>query len=272
MAFSPCPNDTFIFEALVHGRISLPGFFPEAVLEDVETLNQRAFKGLYPITKLSFAALGRLRQNYALLPCGAALGRGCGPLLAGRTMLTPEELRRVVIAVPGMDTTAAFLLRYFLGQDIKLRPMAFETIMPALQDGRAEAGVIIHEGRFVFEEYGLICMQDLGLFWEESSGLPIPLGGIALRRDMLSLAPALSRAIRESILHARQFPELVMPYIRTHAQEMAREVIDRHIGLYVNDFSLNLGEEGRAAVAFFFRMGESMGLFPPFAGDYMAPV
>ncbi|TWI68619.1 1,4-dihydroxy-6-naphthoate synthase [Desulfobotulus alkaliphilus] len=270
LAFSPCPNDTFIFEALIHGRVPCPGFSPEAVLADVETLNLWAFQRLYPLSKLSFAALGRLRDSYALLPSGAALGRGCGPLLVAREPMDRHRLRGSVIGVPGMDTTATFLLRLFLGKDLDLRPMPFETIMPALRDGRVDAGVIIHEGRFVFKEYGLICIQDLGAFWEETTGFPIPLGGIALRRDMLSSAQILSRAIRESILHARRFPEGAMPYIRSHAQEMAAHVMERHIALYVNDFSTDLGEEGREAVAFFFRKGEELGLFPVCEKDFMA--
>lgn len=276
LAFSPCPNDTFIFEALVHERVLLPGFCPSPLLADVETLNQWAFQGCHPVTKLSFAALGRLRSSYALLSSGAALGRGCGPLLVGRKRLSPEALAKGRIAVPGMDTTATFLFRYFMGSfmekdaDLCLVPMPFETILPAVRDGRVDAGLVIHEGRFVFKAYGLECLQDLGLFWEERTGYPIPLGGIALRRDMLFLAPMLNRAIRESILYARRFPDISLPYIECHAQEMERAVIRSHIELYVNDFSVNLGEEGEKALSFFFETGEASGAFPPFSGDFMA--
>jgi 1,4-dihydroxy-6-naphthoate synthase len=270
LAFSPCPNDTFIFEALIHGRIAFPGGLPQAVLADVETLNGWARQGLHPVTKLSFAALGCLRERYALLTSGAALGRGCGPLLVGQRILPRDVLRRSRIAVPGMDTTATFLLRYFLGSDLDLIPMPFETILPAIRDGAVDLGLVIHEGRFVFENYGLECIQDLGAFWEESTGQPIPLGGIALRRDMLFLAPALNRAIRESILYAMRFPEVGLPYITAHAQEMDKEVLRKHIALYVNDFSVDLGEEGKRAVSVFLEKGEALGLLPPSNQPFMA--
>lgn len=262
-AFSPCPNDTFSFHALVHGRIPTGGFSISAELADVETLNQAARNGRYQLTKLSFAALGHLLDRYALLRSGAALGRGCGPLIVARPGFDPERLADTPVAIPGDWTTAALLLGLYRNGPGPTAAMTFDQIMPAVAEGRFEAGVIIHEGRFTFPEYGLAEVIDLGQWWESETGLPIPLGGIAVRRDLgPTAAEVLEGAIRDSVSHAFSHPEESAEYVRAHAQEMAPEVIHRHIDLYVTEFSLNLGDEGEAAVTGLLDRARGAGLLP----------
>lgn len=257
IGFSPCPNDTFIFNALVNGMITPADFTlrPE-ILTDVETLNQWAMQGRLDITKLSFHALMYVRDEYTLLRSGAALGRGCGPLLiqkaggAGRRISSHDP-----VALPGRYTTAALLLRMARPELDNFVYLPFERIMPAVISGETAAGVIIHESRFTYRDFGLEMICDLGAWWEEETGHPIPLGGIAARR---SLGPetirSIERAIAESITWAFAHDRR-QPYIKEHAQEMDGEVIAAHIGLYVNDFSKDLGAEGMAAVEEFWRRG-----------------
>ncbi|WP_373501963.1 1,4-dihydroxy-6-naphthoate synthase [Desulfococcus sp.] len=263
LGYSTCPNDTFLFHALAHARVDRRGLDFDIRLADVERLNQAAEGGELDVTKLSFAAVGHLRERYALLRSGAALGRGCGPLLISRPGFDPSRLGRVPIAVPGMRTTAAMLLGLYLSRTPACAPMTFDKIMPAVSRGEYEAGVIIHEGRFTFRNHGLAELVDLGRWWEDETGLPIPLGGIAVRRD---LGPEVARrvevAIRDSVAHAFAHPADSAEYIRAHAQEMADDVVRQHIALYVNDFTLDLGEEGVAAVAELFRRGHAAGLLP----------
>lgn len=262
-AFSPCPNDTFSFHALVHGRIPTGGFSISAELADVETLNQAARNGRYEMTKLSFAALGHLLDRYALLRSGAALGRGCGPLIVARPGFNPARLADTPVAIPGHWTTAALLLGLYRNGLGPAAAMTFDQIMPAVTEGRFEAGVIIHEGRFTFPEYGLVEVIDLGQWWESETGLPIPLGGIAVRRDLgRTAAEVLEGAIRDSVSHAFAHPEESAEYVRAHAQEMAPDVVRRHIDLYVNEFSLDLGEEGEAAVTGLLDRARKAGLLP----------
>jgi 1,4-dihydroxy-6-naphthoate synthase len=261
--FSPCPNDTFSFHALVHGRIPTGGFSISAELADVETLNQAARTGRYEMTKLSFAALGHLLDRYALLRSGAALGRGCGPLIVARPGFDPARLADAPVAIPGDWTTAALLLGLYRNGPGPTAAMTFDQIMPALAEGQFEAGVIIHEGRFTFPEYGLVEMVDLGQWWESETGLPIPLGGIAVRRDLgRTAAEVLEGAIRESVSHAFAHPEESAEYVRAHAQEMSPDVVRRHIDLYVTEFSLNLGKEGEGAVEGLFERARRAGLLP----------
>ena len=263
LAYSTCPNDTFIFHALTHGLVPCEGISLSVALHDVERLNQDAAGGVYDISKLSFAAIGHLRERYALLSTGAALGRGCGPLIVGKpgASLAGAEGKRV--AVPGLWTTANMLLSLFLPETPEVIPMTFDEIMPAVAEGKADLGVIIHEGRFTYGEYGLACLQDLGEWWEEESGMPIPLGGIAIRRDLPeSVGLAVERAIGDSVRYARDNPEASAAYIREHAQELSAEVTRRHIELYVNDFSVDLGEEGKAAIDTLFGRAEEKGLIP----------
>ena len=266
LAFSSCPNDTFIFKAIARKLIDLQGFAFDIVLEDVETLNQKAAKGVYDITKLSFAAFGSLTDQYALLRTGSALGQGCGPMIVSLPGRSLNDKTRPVIAVPGMGTTACHLFRFYMDDlfphmKTRIIPMPFEQIMPSVIDKKADFGVIIHEGRFVYPGMGLELKADLGLWWENKTSLPIPLGCIAIKRD---IDPAIAREIEEligkSIDHAFLHPRLAYDYIQTHAQELNEDVIQQHIGLYVNHFSKNIGEQGEAAVTKFFETAWASGL------------
>jgi 1,4-dihydroxy-6-naphthoate synthase len=263
LAYSPCPNDTFLFYALAHRRIDLPDIDFGIHLEDVETLNRAAARGSYAISKLSFGALGHLQQTYGLLRSGAALGRGCGPILVARPGFEPEKLTSAAVAVPGMWTTARLLLGLYAPEIDDPIPMPFDRIMPAVADKTVEAGVIIHEGRFTYPAYGLVNITDLGQWWEKRTGLPIPLGGIAVRRDLgAGLAGRIEGAIRDSVARAFDHPGEADAYIRAHAQEMDPEVVRQHIDLYVNQFTLDLGREGEDAVSRLFAEGRAAGFFP----------
>ena len=251
LGISPCPNDTYIFSALIEGRIPLPdGTGPLAThFADVEELNSLARQGALDVTKLSVAAVADILDEYAVLSSGGALGRGCGPLLVASRPVAPEDLRDAVIAIPGVKTTANTLLSLhgaFIGPR---QEMLFDTIMPALVRGEFAAGVIIHESRFTYAEHGLHLVLDLGKWWEETTGAPIPLGVIVARRslgdDMLRRITAL---IRKSLENANADPQAGNAFIRAHAQEMDEDVLARHIAAFVNEFSLDLGEEGRFAV------------------------
>ena len=270
IAYSSCPNDTFIFKAIARGLLDTKGLIFSTVLEDVETLNQRARTSTYDITKLSFAALGNLLDRYALLRTGAALGQGCGPLVVGLAGRTPGDTgKRPRIAVPGFGTTAYYLFRFFMddrfaGLSPEYLAMPFEQVMPAVQEKRADFGVIIHEGRFVYPDLGLEMLADLGTFWEDKTSLPIPLGCIAVKRDMdREKAQAIQELIGESIDHAFAHPDAAGAYIREYAQEMEPDVIRQHIALYVNDFTRDIGGMGEAAVRTFFEHSRNAGLMPP---------
>lgn len=262
LGYSPCPNDTFIFCAMTQGRI------PDApkcreVLEDIETLNTLARERRLDLTKISFHALGHLRDHYVLLRSGGALGRGCGPLVVAREPLRPEMLRGRKIALPGRLTTAALLLRLFDPGMERLIYLPFDQIMPACQRGEVDAGVIIHESRFTFAEHGLSQVIDLGAWWEEETGHPIPLGGILARRDLGgAMHERLNRSIRSSIEFAYAHPDEVKPYIRRHAQEMDESVMQQHIDLYVNQYSLQYGDDGEAAIRNLFERAERADIVP----------
>lgn len=264
LGYSPCPNDTFIFHALVHGLVPTAGFTVRERLEDVETLNRLALAGVLDLTKVSCHALGHLRQHYVLLHSGGALGRGCGPLVIARQPTGMAALRGRRIAIPGTLTTANLLLQLSGEGYDQVVPMPFDQIMPALRSGTVEAGVIIHESRFTYRDAGFHAVQDLGAWWEAETGLPIPLGGILARRDLgAATIAAVDAAIRASLEHARSTPGVARAYIRAHAQELDDAVIDAHIALYVNDFSLDLGTAGRHAVETLLARAEARGLIPP---------
>ena len=266
LAFSSCPNDTFIFKAIARQLIDLHGYSFDIVLEDVETLNQKAAKGTYDITKLSFAAFGSLAQTYALLRTGSALGLGCGPLIISLPGRSLDDKTKPVIAVPGMGTTAYHLFRLYvddkyIDMDASIIPMPFEKIMPAVIERKADFGVIIHEGRFVYPDMGLELKADLGLWWEDKTFLPIPLGCIAIKRDIDSaIACDIQKLIGKSIDHAFLNPSMAYDYIQTYAQELDEDVIQQHIGLYVNNFSKDIGEKGEAAITTFFEKARASGL------------
>ncbi len=264
LGYSPCPNDTFIFYALTHGHVTLQrGRLQRPVLEDVETLNRWAMEGRLDITKLSFHALGHVQNTYTMLSAGAALGRGCGPLLVTRRDINSSNPADWRIAVPGPYTTAALLLKLFLPEHEQVVSMRFDAIMAAVAAGEVEGGVIIHESRFMYRQHGLVKVQDLGQWWEEDTGLPIPLGCIAVRKNLpQSVFEATQDGIRRSIQWASRHQGRADRYIRQHAQELDNQVIASHIRLYVNDFSVDIGQEGREAVEELFRRGSAVGALP----------
>jgi 1,4-dihydroxy-6-naphthoate synthase len=256
LGFSPCPNDTFMFHALVHGLVRVEGvrFAPE--LLDIEALNRRALdaRGALPVTKLSVAAFARARDRYELLRAGAAIGRGCGPLVVrapARTDLVDlADLRGARVATPGALTTAHALLRMFAPPDARLVDMRFDLIIGAVARGEVDAGAIIHESRFTFADAGLVMVADLGRRWEAATGLPLPLGVVAARRDLPArLRAEVGAAVARSVELAMAEPERSAAYVRAHARELSDDVCRRHIALYVNAFSRDLGEEGERAVA-----------------------
>lgn len=264
LGYSPCPNDTFIFYALIHGQSPCPGVKFTERLEDVETLNRLAIANRLDLTKISYHALGHLRRNYALLRSGGALGRGCGPLVVAQKATSMEQLRGKKIAIPGQLTTANLLLQLYAEGYERLLSLPFHEIMPAVIRGQADAGVIIHESRFTYQQRGLQQVLDLGQWWEESSGYPIPLGGILARRSLGGeLIQQIDQALRRSVAYARNHPLQPLEYIRRHAQELDEDVIRKHIELYVNDFSFDLGDEGVKAIELLFARAEERNLIPP---------
>ena len=264
LGYSPCPNDTFIFYGLVHGKVPCPGIKFNQQLEDVETLNQLALKKQLDLTKISYHALGHLRENYVLLRSGGALGRGCGPLVIAAQETSMVKLRGKKIAIPGQLTTANLLLQLYSAGYENLLMLPFDKIMAAVEQGLVDAGVIIHESRFTYQQYGLKQILDLGQWWEQESGYPIPLGGILAKRDLgRQLIQQIDTALRQSIEYAYAHPQEPQSYIKQHAQELDNDVINNHIELYVNDFSLDLGEEGVQAVNSLLSRAEKRGLIPP---------
>lgn len=262
LGYSPCPNDTFIFYALAHGRIDTHDLRFDVRLEDVETLNRMALAGALDITKLSVAALGQVVPRYALLDAGGAVGRGCGPLLVGRPGAGLQDLRQAPVLVPGRLTTAHLLLQLQAGP-LEVRETPYHRILPDLAAGRARHGVLIHEGRFTYRAFGLEALVDLGQWWEETTGCPIPLGAVAARRRLgTSLHRRLEAFIRQSLAYARQHPDEAAAYVRRHAQELAPEVIRSHIDLYVTSHSHCLGSGARAAIDALLVRGAAAGLFP----------
>lgn len=263
IGFSPCPNDTFIFDALIHNRIDLDGLKFEPVLADVEELNQRAFRADLDITKLSYHALAHLSNEYQLLDSGSALGRNCGPLLIARNAIAPEQISDLRIAIPGKYTTANFLLGIAFPTAQNKEEYLFSDIEEAVVQGNVDAGLIIHENRFTYQEKGLVKLIDLGEYWERTTGKPIPLGGIAIKRSLSpDVKEKVNRLIRESVAYAFKHPEASRDYVRAHAQEMDPAVMQQHIDLYVNDFSVALGEEGRQAVTYLFEQARARKIVP----------
>ena len=247
-AFSPCPNDTFAFDALVHGRVEAP-FTAIPAFHDIEELNALAREGRYELTKLSFGALAGLRDTYTLLRSGAALGRGCGPLVVAREPASLAQATAGRIAIPGWDTTAFLLLRLAapaLGEIVEVR---YDRILAAVASGEVDAGLIIHESRFTYADHGLVEVADLGAWWEAETGLPIPLGAICARTDIgPEPIAAAEEAVRRSVEYAFAHPLASLEYVRAHSQELSDEVCRRHIDLYVNEYTLDLGDDGMTAV------------------------
>jgi len=253
LGFSPCPNDTFIFDALVNKRIDTQGLEFDVQLGDVETLNNKAFKGELDITKLSYHAFAYLADKYQLLRSGSALGKNCGPILISKEPIsndvTLSEGEGLKIAIPGKYTTANFLLSIAFPEAKNKIEMVFSEIENAVLSGKVDAGLIIHENRFTYESKGLKKLMDLGEFWETKTGLHIPLGGIAIRKSLpAGIKLKVEQLIRKSIAYAFANPDASKEYVRCHSQELEEHVIKSHIDLYVNSYSVNLGAEGERAV------------------------
>ena len=243
LGYSTCPNDTFIFYALAHNLIERRGLQFKIELADVETLNQQARAGVFDISKLSFAAIGHLLDTYGVLRSGSALGRGCGPLVVARPGFNLNRIDSKKIAVPGMWTTACMLLGLYLSRKPDVVPMLFDLIMPAVERGDFDFGVIIHEGRFTYKNYGLICLLDLGKWWEQKTSLPIPLGGIAIRRDIApEIARSVETAIQESTLYGFKHRTETERNNQRYAQEMADGGSRRRIDVYVYEVFLEYGK------------------------------
>ncbi|QEC51525.1 1,4-dihydroxy-6-naphthoate synthase [Anseongella ginsenosidimutans] len=287
LGFSPCPNDTFIFDALIHGKIDTEGLEFEVFYDDVETLNRKAFRGELDITKLSYYAFAHVISDYVLLNAGSALGFGVGPLLItapganispstnrdipgdgnlplAESSAQPAGLQDKMIGIPGHYTTANFLLSLAFPEAKHKKEMVFSGIEEALLKGEIDLGLIIHENRFTYEEKGLRKVMDLGEFWEKETGCPIPLGGIMVKRAIRpEIQAKADRLIRRSIEYAFANPSSGLAFIRSHAQEMDETVMYRHIELYVNKYSVDLGPEGRRAVEVLFDMAAKKGLIEP---------
>ena len=260
LAVSPCPNDTFVFHALVHGLV--PGT-PEVniTFADVDVTNTAAERGEYDLVKVSYAALPWLLDTYDLLPCGGALGRGCGPLVLVRGGTT--DLSGATVAVPGDRTTSYLLFRLWSAArpPARIEIVPFDRIMPAVAAGRYDAGLVIHEARFTYPRHGLTALADLGEWWESDTGLPIPLGAILAKRGVVDPAQA-ADWIRTSVSMAWANPEASRPFVLQNAQEMESDVVQQHIRLYVNEFTLELGHEGLAAADALLGRSAAAGLTP----------
>lgn len=266
LAFSPCPNDTFIFDALVNSKIDTKGLFFEVYLEDVQTLNEWALQGKMDFSKISYGVWNKVNHSYQLLNSGGALGKGVGPLLITRPIApetntdtqhvisasnqyTVEAINNMTIAIPGENTTAHLLFSLAYPNATKKVFKVFHEIENAVLNEEVDAGVIIHENRFTYEAKGLAKIMDLGAYWEETQQLPIPLGGIIAKKTIdYAIVQQVDALIKQSIEYAFAHYPTIAPYVIEHAQEMSEDVMRQHINLYVNNFSLNLGIEGHAAV------------------------
>ncbi|MBR8642291.1 1,4-dihydroxy-6-naphthoate synthase [Streptomyces tuirus] len=266
IAYSPCPNDTFVFDALAHGRVpGAPAL--DVTFADIDVTNGMAERGEFDVLKVSYAVLPYVLEQYALLPCGGALGRGCGPLVLTREPGT--DLAGRTVAVPSERSTAYLLFRLWAADTLsggvgEIVVMPFHEIMPAVRDGKVDAGLVIHEARFTYRDYGLHKLADMGEHWENTTGLPIPLGAIIAKRSLgEQKLRLLADSVRTSVRAAWDDPEVSRPYVMEHAQEMDPAVADQHIGLYVNEFTAGLGEDGYAAVRGLLTRAAAEGLVPP---------
>ncbi|WP_151774346.1 1,4-dihydroxy-6-naphthoate synthase [Streptomyces abyssomicinicus] len=275
IAFSPCPNDTFVFDAWAHGRIpGAPAL--DVTFADIDITNGMAERGELDVLKVSYAVLPYVLDEYALLPCGGALGRGCGPLVLTRDAGDPAGLAGRTVAVPSERSTAYLLFRLWAAAEVpggvgEIVVMPFHEIMPAVRDGKVDAGLVIHEARFTYQNYGLHKLADMGEHWEATTGLSIPLGAIIARRSLgAGTLNRLADAARASVRAAWADPGTTRPYVMEHAQEMDPAVADQHIALYVNEFSADLGEEGYAAVRGLLDRAADQGLVPALKPDALA--
>jgi 1,4-dihydroxy-6-naphthoate synthase len=264
LGFSPCPNDCFIFDALIHHKIDTEGLQFNVVMEDVEALNQKAFREELDVTKLSYHAYAYLIKQYQLLDAGSALGKGCGPLLIAKSDEIKNnklKIKNAKIAIPGKYTTANFLFSLAFPDAKNKVELLFSEIEDAVLNGKADAGLIIHENRFTYEQKGLKKIIDLGEYWETLTKAPIPLGGIAIKRSLPDdLKQKVNRVLRKSVEHAFANPKSSFNFVKAHAQEMSEEVMYKHIDLYVNKFSLDLGDEGKRAIQLLFDKAQGAGV------------
>lgn len=263
LGYSPCPNDCFIFYALVHAKVATPAWCQgwQLWLEDVETLNQWGKTARLDVSKISYHAYAHMLDDYIMLRAGGALGRGVGPLLVGQQSQLEDG---DVIAIPGGLTTANLLLKLWQPEGVQVRTYRYDHIMPAVVRGEVAAGLIIHESRFTYAQHGLQKILDLGQWWEQETGLLIPLGGIMARRDYVNAdLQALNEALQASLHYAYAQPDEVQPYIRANAQELAPAVMQQHIDLYVNAYSFEVAAEGVEAVEVLFAKGRTKGILPP---------
>lgn len=272
LGFSPCPNDTFIFHALVHGLVRCgpgPELAFDVELADVEALNLMTAEGRLDVAKISYHAYGYLADDYVLLPAGGALGQGVGPLVVARDK--ELDLRGKRVAIPGGRTTANLLLKLWQPEGVELVELRYDKIMPAVVAGEVDAGLIIHESRFTYQGFGLHELVDLGTWWEQEVGELVPLGAIAARRSLGEETLArLTRGLRASLQYAWEHPEASAEYVAAHAQEMEPNVRQRHIDLYVNRYSLDVGTEGAAAARALLERGHLKGLFAPVPEPFFA--
>ena len=263
LGFSTCPNDTFIFDAMVNGKIDTEGIVFEYIMEDVESLNKLAFSSRLDMTKISYSAFGFLVDKYVLLDAGSALGVNCGPLVVGLKNLNQDSIDEAKVAIPGKYTTANFLFSLAFPKSNNKVEMVFSSIEDAVLNGEVDAGVIIHESRFTYKDKGLKQLMDLGSYWDELSGLPIPLGGIAVKRSLpLELKEKLNRIMKRSVSFALENPHESSEFVKLHAIEMKNEVIQSHIDLYVNDYTVSLNEDGITAVKKLLNTGMELQLIP----------
>ena len=266
LGFSPCPNDCFMFDAMVHRRIDLEGLEFDVRMADIEALNAAAFAGQIDVTKLSFHAYAYCIGNYVLLDAGSALGRNCGPLLISKRDIAQDDVARggLKIAIPGTYTTANFLLSLAFPRATAKSQLLFSAIEGAVLDGTFDAGLIIHENRFTYAAKGLKKIIDLGEYWESETGAAIPLGGIVINRALPEdVQQKMNRIMRRSVEYAFANRTASLPFVRANAQEMSEDVMYQHIDLYVNDYSVDLGREGRRAVEVLFERARTVGVIPP---------
>ena len=261
LGFSPCPNDTFIFDAMIHQKIDTEGLEFDVVMEDVEQLNQKAFKGDLDITKLSYHAFAYVFENYALLQSGSALGNNCGPLLIAKKSLSNEEIEHAKIAIPGKYTTANFLLSLAFPNIKNKVEMLFSEIEDAVLNEDVDVGLIIHENRFTYASKGLIELMDLGEYWESTTQLPIPLGGIVVKRILPHpIQSKIDRVLKRSVEFAMKNPDQTLDFVSQYAQEMEPKVMFQHINLYVNNFTVDLGKTGKRAILKLFETANRKGI------------
>lgn len=268
LSFSPCPNDTFIFDALIHGKIDTEGLHFNVSLADVEELNKLAFEGKSDITKLSYAAYSYVAHNYKLLTSGSALGYKNGPLLIAKRKISPAAMGQNKVAIPGKYTTAHLLFSIRFPEVSDKKEILFSKIEEAVLKEEVDAGVIIHENRFTYRQKGLIKIEDLGESWEKRTGHAIPLGGIAIHRKLgKNIHKKVNRVLKRSIDFALKNPESGTRFVQKHAQEMDHEVIKKHIDLYVNSFTLELGGKGMTAIEQMFSEAKKAGFIPSLPQD-----